>query len=93
MLSRSERLPRAASAAEAFARLRPGIDGVTLHWRGRRATLLPQVWASLPRREDFAAALWRKAGLAAGFWADDVELGRYTVRRFEGRAAEVRRLA
>ena len=28
----------------------PGVDGVILEWRGRRATFLPQVWEQLPRR-------------------------------------------
>ena len=68
--------------------LRPGVDGVILAWRGRRATFLPQVWAELPEPEDFCAALWRKAGLPAGFWAEDLRLSRYTVRHFEGPAVE-----
>jgi len=76
-------LPLAArSEAEAHALLRPGIDGVILEWRGARATFLPQVWEQLPEPREFLAALKRKAGLASGFWAEDVQLSRYRVRKF-----------
>lgn len=76
-------LPLAASSeADARAALRPGVDGVILEWRGRRATLLPQVWEQLPGPGDFLAALKRKAGLPADFWADGLRLQRYRVRKF-----------
>lgn len=70
------------SEAEARAALRPGVDGVILEWRGQRATLLPQVWEQLPGPREFLAALKRKAGLPADFWADDLRLQRYRVRKF-----------
>ncbi len=76
-------LPLAAtSEAEARAALRPGIDGVVLEWRGQHATLLPQVWEQLPGAREFLAALKRKAGLPADFWASDLRLQRYRVRKF-----------
>ena len=59
-------------------------DGVVLEWRGRNATFLPQVWEQLPDRARFIAALKRKAGLAPDFWAPDVKLARYRVRKFVG---------
>ena len=68
--------------AEALAALRPGVDGVIFEWRDARATFLPQVWAQLPDPARFVAALKRKAGLAADFWAADVRLSRYRVRSF-----------
>jgi AmmeMemoRadiSam system protein B/AmmeMemoRadiSam system protein A len=71
-----------ASEAEARAALRPGIDGVILEWRDQRATLLPQVWEQLPGPREFLAALKRKAGLPADFWASDLRLKRYRVRKF-----------
>jgi len=71
-----------ASEAEARAALRPGIDGVILEWRGQRATFLPQVWEQLPEPRQFLAALKRKAGLPADFWAHDLRLQRYRVRKF-----------
>ena len=71
-----------ASEAEACAQLRPGKDGVILSWQGHRATFLPQVWEQLPEPRAFLAALKRKAGLAPDFWAEDLQLQRYRVRKF-----------
>ena len=53
-----------------------------LEWRGHRATFLPQVWEELPQPPDFLRALKQKAGLASEFWAGDLRLSRYTVRKF-----------
>ena len=83
LLGTHEPLPRQPDARSAARALRPGIDGIVLAWRGRRATFLPQVWAQLPAAEDFLAALLRKAGLAPGFWAEDLTLARYEVRYFD----------
>ncbi len=74
------------SEAEAIATLRPGEDGVIFEWQGHRATYLPQVWEQLPDARSFLASLRRKAGLAADFWALDVKLSRYRVRKFEDEA-------
>jgi AmmeMemoRadiSam system protein A len=63
-------------------RLRPGVDGIVLAFRGQRATFLPQVWESLPEPGAFVAALKRKAGLAAGFWDDEIRIARYTATKF-----------
>lgn len=81
LLDAPEPLP-VQSEADACARLRPGQDGVILSWRGRRATFLPQVWEQLPEPREFLAALKRKAGLAPDFWAEDLQLQRYRVRKF-----------
>jgi hypothetical protein len=72
----------AASASEAQALLRPHVDGVLLEWRGARATFLPQVWDQLCDPAAFLRALRRKAGLPADFWAEDLRLSRYRVRKF-----------
>jgi len=72
----------AAAESETRAALRPGVDGVILEWRGRRATFLPQVWEQLPQAAQFLNALKLKAGLAPDFWADDLRLARYAVRKF-----------
>lgn len=69
--------------ADLLARLEPGLDGVVLSWRNRRATFLPQVWEALPDPRDFIAQLKRKAGLPADFWANDVRIERYTVQKFK----------
>ena len=71
------------SEAEALAALRPGVDGVVFEWHDVRATFLPQMWEQLPHPARFFAALKRKAGLPANFWAADVQLSRYRVRSFK----------
>ncbi len=81
LLDPAEALP-ACSEAEALQALRPGTDGVILEWRGLRSTFLPQVWEELPAPTEFLAALKRKAGLPAHFWASDLRLSRYRVRKF-----------
>ena len=71
------------SEQQAVAQLRPGIDGVVLQYEQARSTFLPQVWESLPRVEDFLAALKQKAGLPGHFWHADVRLSRYTVNKWK----------
>lgn len=70
------------SETEAWAAVEPGIHGVILEWGRHRSTFLPQVWAQLPTPREFFAALKRKAGLPADFWAPDLRLARYTVRKW-----------
>jgi MEMO1 family protein len=67
--------------AQACAALRPGEDGVVLRWRNHQATLLPAVWRDLPQPHEFLAVLKRKAGLRRDFWADDMQLQRFAVRK------------
>ncbi len=81
LLSPMEPMP-VQSEADALARLRPGIDGVLLEWRGHRGTFLPQVWDELPAPRDFLAQLKLKAGLAADFWSDEIRLHRYHVTKW-----------
>ncbi|MEF8728910.1 MAG: AmmeMemoRadiSam system protein A [Accumulibacter sp.] len=72
-----------ADEADAIARLRPGVDGLVLGYRQRRATFLPQVWESLPDARQFLAQLKLKAGLPADFWHPEVTLARYGVRKWK----------
>ena len=53
-----------------IARLRPGVDGVTLQRDLRRATFLPQVWESYPDPELFLGLLSQKMGLPSHAWRD-----------------------
>lgn len=52
---------------ELLAQLRPGVDGLILHFRHHRATFLPAVWEHLPDPYVFLAQLKQKSRLAAGF--------------------------
>lgn len=71
--------------AHALSQLEPGVHGVVFAYRHYRSTFLPQVWEQLPDKHDFMAQLKRKAGLAAGFWAEDVQLHSYTVSKWRER--------
>lgn len=69
--------------ADALAQLRPDVDGVILEWGGRRGTFLPQVWENLREPRLFLDLLKQKAGLPADFWAPDLKLYRYEVRKWK----------
>ncbi len=74
---------RFSDQEDAIRQLRPGIDGVIFEHRGQRGTFLPQVWENLPDRREFFTHLKQKAGLPADFWAPDVKLFRYEVRKWK----------
>ena len=67
-----------------LAKLRPGVDGVLIEDRGRRATYLPSVWSSLSNPQRFITELKRKAGLAPDHWSETLRVSRYTVESFSG---------
>ncbi len=80
----SEPQPLAFEGPEELLRkLRPGVDGVVLHYRGRRATFLPQVWEQLPDPRDFLGNLAYKAGLPPDAWRwPGVQIETYQVEKF-----------
>ena len=84
LLSAAERL-RFDTEGELRARLRPGIDGVTLELAERRATFLPQVWEALPEPGEFLAALKHKAGIPVDFWSTRVNVALYQVTKWKER--------
>ena len=69
--------------ADALAQLRPLVDGVIFSAGNRRSTFLPQVWEQLPKPGDFMAHLKQKAGLPADYWGPEVQLARYTVKKWK----------
>lgn len=76
---------------ELIAQLRPQVDGLVLEEGTRhRATFLPKVWEALPEPEDFLRELWRKAGLAPGYWSETLRFSRYTTGVIRGGYAAVR---
>lgn len=72
-----------------LSNLRPGIDGLILQAHNRRATFLPAVWESLPQPQQFLAHLKIKAGLAADYWSDSLQVWRYTTESFSAPAADI----
>lgn len=67
---------------DALAQLRSRIDGVIFECDTRRATFLPQVWAQLPKPDEFLRHLKQKAGLDPDFWSPAIRLSRYTVQKW-----------
>ncbi len=63
--------------------LRPNIDGVVLQWQEYKSTFLPSVWSTFPEKEDFLAALKKKAGLEQDFWTKNIRISTYTVSNWE----------
>ncbi len=76
--------------ADALRQVRPHLDGVIFRYREARSTFLPQVWEGLPDPQDFLFQLKCKAGLPGDFWAPDVRLYRYEVRKWKEIRQEVR---
>ncbi len=66
-----------ADEADLLTQLRPGVDGLTLHTDGRRATFLPAVWQTLPEPRAFLTQLKAKAGLGPEDWPADLRVERY----------------
>lgn len=81
LLSAAERM-KFSGEHDALSQLRPGVDGVIFEYGPYHSTFLPQVWEQLPHPRHFMAHLKRKAGLHDGFWAEEVQLSRYTVNKW-----------
>ena len=62
--------------------LQPGVDGLVLEDRGKRATFLPIVWDTIDSPTAFLDHLLQKAGLAAGYWSDSIGVERYRTLTF-----------
>lgn len=75
------------SESDLLHQLRPGLDGLTLQSAHHRGTFLPTVWEQLPNPREFLTHLKRKAGLAADFWSDTIQVSRYTTESFGGPVA------
>ena len=62
--------------------LRPGVDGLVIEDRGKRATFLPEVWKKVGSPEVFLDQLLLKAGLGSGHWSDSICVERYRTLTF-----------
>ncbi len=72
------------SSFDKVSKIVPDRDGVVLSAKGKRATFLPQVWESIPVRENFVSELCRKAGLSKNYWEKNpVNLSTYQVEFFK----------
>jgi len=74
---------RFADEDDLLAKIVPGEDGLILEASGRRGTFLPQVWESLPDKQQFLAQLRLKAGLPADFRLARCRVLRYRVAKWK----------
>ncbi|MEO8332434.1 MAG: AmmeMemoRadiSam system protein A [Gallionella sp.] len=81
LLSPSQQM-QVRDEADALAQMRPGVDGIIFEYGRYRSTFLPQVWEDLAQPRQFLGMLRRKAGLPEDFWAEGVQLSRYTVTKW-----------
>lgn len=72
----------AASRDELLAMLEPGVDGLLLEDRGRRATFLPKVWEKMASPHQFVEQLLLKAGLPPDYWSGSLRVSRYRTLSF-----------
>lgn len=71
------------SADDLIHKIRPGVDGVVLRDRFRRATFLPQVWEQLPDPEQFLDHLCQKMGAPRDYWrCNSLSVDIYQVEEF-----------
>lgn len=69
---------------ELAEKIRPGVDGLIIEYKGRSATYLPQVWEQLAEKEEFLGSLCNKAGLPSGAWKEKgVKVFSYQVEAFK----------
>jgi AmmeMemoRadiSam system protein A len=73
---------QAESRQALLGQLQPGIDGLLLEDRGRRATFLPKVWEKIASPDEFLDQLFLKAGLETGHWSRHLCVHRYETHSF-----------
>ena len=72
------------SPEELLQKIRPGIDGIIIEYKGRSATYLPQVWEQITDKKEFLGSLCNKAGLRSDCWKEKgVKIFRYGVQAFK----------
>lgn len=77
------RVLRFADEADLLAKIVPGEDGLILDAAGKRGTFLPQVWESLPDKQQFLTQLRLKAGLPGDFRLSRCRVLRYRVAKWK----------
>jgi len=74
----SPKSPMTFSGEDDFlGQLRPGIDGLIIEDKSRRALFLPAVWAQLPDVKNFVEHLKAKAGLPKAHWSATFKAWRF----------------
>lgn len=69
--------------------LRPGIDGLIIEDKGRRALFLPSVWAGLPEVKNFVEHLKVKAGLPKTHWSGNFKAWRFLAEEISAAGLDI----
>ena len=77
------------SEQELLEKMVPGEAGWVLQDNGHRGTFLPSVWSSLNDPVEYLRQLKIKAGLAADYWSETLEVWRYTTESFAAPVTEI----
>jgi AmmeMemoRadiSam system protein A len=72
----------ARSRVELLQQLQRGEDGLVIRSGFHQALFLPSVWEQLPEPDRFLVHLFRKAGLPADVWPDDLVAAVFTTTTF-----------
>lgn len=70
------------SEEDLLSQIKPNIDGLILKVGNLTGTFLPSVWEQISTPQAFLQHLKNKAGLAANYWSDKVEVFRYYTEMF-----------
>ena len=75
--------------ANFLGQLQPGIDGLIIEDKGRRALFLPSVWAQLPDVKNFIEHLKAKAGLPKTHWSGNFKAWRFLAEEISAAGLDI----
>ncbi|MCK5382961.1 MAG: AmmeMemoRadiSam system protein A [Gammaproteobacteria bacterium] len=81
------------SETDLLMELQARKHGWVIQEKGSRGTFLPSVWEALPDSQQFLEHLKMKAGLAADYWSDSIEIWQYSTESFSANAEEADKYA
>ncbi len=75
--------------ADFLGQLRPGIDGLIIEDKSRRALFLPSVWGQLPDVKNFVEHLKVKAGLTKDHWSGTFKAWRFRAEEISAAGLDI----
>jgi len=67
-----------SSEEDLLAKIRPGIDGLTIEEGAKKGSFLPAMWQHISEPDGFLSRLKIKAGLPEDYWSKEISVWRYT---------------
>ena len=81
-----------SSEQDLLNQLRPGIDGLIIEDRGKRALFLPSVWEQLAKPDQFLGHLKAKAGMALNHFSPEFQASRFIAAEISVHGEEAKAL-